>query len=377
MHWIKETFRCSESGGEWQWPPSTEQTTPPQGQVVLDFSTTDTMPVKHIVSAISTAHGANCPVILRRDPRVPLPEQMPSHFCIGLQTSGTTGTPKLVFHSLDKLLPAKTLDADARWLLCYHPMSFAGLQVILQALFSGALLISAANSSAAEKAAAATNARINAMGITPSLFRAMTLFWDDNLPPLTQLTFGGEICDEATLTLASRMFPAATIRHIYATTEAGVVFSVRDGHAGFPASWLGHPLTGGKILSIVDDMLWVSHAGNTLNTGDRVTLHGERVAFNGRNDNIANVGGVKVDLEALEQAVIALDSVTDARVFARSNPITGHLVCLEYLAQNESDANDEIAALCSSLAPETRPRIIRCVAEITLTDAGKKQRIGQ
>ncbi|QYJ74130.1 AMP-binding protein [Shewanella sp. FJAT-52076] len=344
---------------------------------MLDFSITGDMPVKHIVSAITLAHAANCPVILRRDTHVPLPKNLPSHFCIGLQTSGTTGKPKLVFHSLDKLLPVKALAADTRWLLCYHPMSFAGLQVILQALFSGALLISAANSSAAEKAALAADARVNAMGITPSLFRAMTLSWQDNLPPLTQLTFGGEICDDATLALASKMFPAARIRHIYATTEAGVVFSVRDGQAGFPASWLGHPLAGGKILSIVDDILWVSHGGITLNTGDRVSLQGDRIVFNGRNDNIANVGGVKVDLEALEQTIIALASVTDARVFARSNPITGHLICLEYLAPNESDASAEIAAFCQGLVPEMRPRIIRRVTEITLTDAGKKQRIGQ
>lgn len=374
MHWIAGTFRCIEPEGSWQLPlPSPSRA--PERMVLLDYPTLGAAPVKQILTAILCAQANNCPVILRRDPDTPLPTSLPEHFCIGLQTSGTTGAPKLVFHALERLLPPKPFSADARWLLSYHPMSFAGLQVILQAAFSGAMLISAAQASAAEKAALAVKHAVTALGVTPSLFRAMTLIWQQNLPPLTELTFGGEICDDVTLQLAADLFPSARIRHIYATTETGVLLSVRDGKAGFPAGWLGKPLIDGKRLSLEQGMLWAETIKGRLNTGDRAEIIDDRVCFRGRYDNIANVGGTKVDLDALEQAFLTLEHVIDVRVFARNNPITGHLVCMEFIAQNETLARNEINQYSQTLVAEMRPRLIRCVPQITLTDAGKKQRI--
>ena len=62
-------------------------------------------------------------------------------FGILLATSGTTGAPKLALHTLDRLVggirPPPTADPGRRWLLTYHPASFAGLQVVLTALVAG------------------------------------------------------------------------------------------------------------------------------------------------------------------------------------------------------------------------------------------------
>ena len=56
---------------------------------------------------------------------------------IGLQTSGTTGKPKLVWHRLTTLVRGVRRGekyANATWGLCYDPARMAGLQVILQAI---------------------------------------------------------------------------------------------------------------------------------------------------------------------------------------------------------------------------------------------------
>jgi hypothetical protein len=49
----------------------------------------------------------------------------------------------------------------------------------------------------------------------------------------------GEIADQAVLDGLRRAFPAASIGHAYASTEAGVGFAVNDGLEGFPADMIG------------------------------------------------------------------------------------------------------------------------------------------
>src|SRR5690606_22600689 len=61
---------------------------------------------------------------------------------------------------------------------------------------------------------------------------------------LINITLGGEIADTQILKSLRYQFPSAKIRHIYASTEAGVGFSVNDGKAGFPVSYLNSDESG-------------------------------------------------------------------------------------------------------------------------------------
>ena len=63
---------------------------------------------------------------------------------------------------------------------------------------------------------------------------------------LRQITLGGEIVDQKILD-ALKHFPAREDHHIYASTEAGVGFAVRDGRAGFPAAYLDNPPPGIRL----------------------------------------------------------------------------------------------------------------------------------
>ncbi len=378
--WIPAGFRCIEQQQCWSSADLTSEQpgdTPAAASrqaIILSYDESAPLLVKAMVNAIHLGHQLDKPVIFLRDNRTPIPDALPDKFCVGLQTSGTTGVPKLVFHQWDKLLPAKTLSPDSRWLLCYHPMSFAGLQVILQAVCSGATLIADTSASLEQKSRLALTHKVNAISLSPSQFKVMSLCWQDDKPQLTRLTFGGEICDQHTLELARDLFPDTSIRHIYAATEAGVVFTVADGKAGFPADWLGKPGLP-WLLEVKDEELVLVRDGQMLATGDRVSLSSERCLFKGRLDSIANVAGAKVDLEALEQEFMALSGVVDCRAYTRANPITGALVCLEVVAAaDESDTRSQIDRICTQLPPTHRPRIIQFTPHLTLSQAGKKIR---
>lgn len=331
--------------------------------------------VKDIIQAIIDGQAANVPVILNRTQQDLDIATLPDHFVIGLLTSGTTGKPKLVFHKLEKLLPrnVKSQAKDiTRWLLCYHPMSFAGLQVILQAIICSDILIAAVEANLRAKAQLAIELEVNAISATPSMMRSMLMSWNKMRPKLMIISLGGEIADQQTLDVIKQAFPKAQLRHIYATTEVGVVFSVKDGLAGFPLNWLGQDFNGWHLSA--NNTLHLSKDDIEIDTGDSVELTEDRVLFSGRKDNLINIGGVKVNLETIEQEILTLEDIIDARVFAKANPITGALVCVECCTRDKVKTTQALKAWSAEREPAATPRIITFSDQITLSASGKKVR---
>ena len=172
---------------------------------------------------------------------------------------------------------------------------------------------------------------------------------------LLQATLGGEIADDRILSAVSKHFPKARIAHIFASTEAGVGFSVIDKKAGFPKNYLKNPPHGIDI-KIENDKLYIrnktvhtkyfgseiSFASNDgwIDTGDSVEIKNDRILFRGREDGVINVGGDKVYPEEVENILLKHPLVSAARVYAKSNPITGSLVAADVtLIDSKTDAN--------------------------------------
>lgn len=302
-------------------------------------------------------------------------------FRVGILTSGTTGAPKCTWHTMERLLArAGHQTPGQRWLLTYSPHSYAGLQVLLHAMTSGAELVAGPGLDASGLVQLAARTRPQAISATPSFWRLLLMA----LPvegdwPLTDIVLGGEAVDQALLTRLHERWPAARLRHIYASSEAGSVFCVKDGLAGFPAAWLAQG-TSGVALRIVDGILQVRSPRAATGvptwhaTGDLVELRGERVHFMGRADGLLNIGGEKVDLEQVEARVLALPAVADARLYGRANPVTGFLVEAEVVARDRVAAQLQLDALGVQLRAVERPRRIHYVDQLSLGATGKKQR---
>jgi len=325
------------------------------------------------------------------------PATSSSRIC--LMTSGTTGRPKIVAHTLERLAGSLRAQssfaalAGARWLLTYQPSTFAGLQVMLTAVYSGGTLIlpNARNPAAFLEVAIAHEA--THVSGTPTFWRSLLMLArPGSLPWLRQATLGGEAIDQPTLDRLRSTFPQTRVTHIYASTEAGVVFSVNDGRAGFPAEWLERPVQD-ALLRIREGLLevraprhmsgYLGGATNTpftedgwLRTGDRVRIDGDRVHFLGRFDALINVGGAKVDPLLVESFLLALDGVVEARVFGVANPITGFLVGAEVVlstAEEREVARARILAECQKALPTAQvPRVLRVVDSIQTLESGKK-----
>jgi acyl-CoA synthetase (AMP-forming)/AMP-acid ligase II len=288
---------------------------------------------------------------------------------IGLQTSGTAGRPKWVVTTLDTLTAnLKPGNEPARWLLTYNPGSFAGLQVILSAwIGEHTLVVPPYGADVAAMADLAVAEKVTHVSGTPTFWRAFLMALGNRPLDFKSVTLGGEAADQAILDAVAARFPKAAIRHIYATTELGRIFSVSDGRAGFPLSDLN-----GRLAVSGHDTLTVGG----IDTGDVVEVTGDRVVFRGRLDAMVNIGGVKVYPETVEACLLQLPFVQDVKVSSRPNPITGHVLVADIVLKADSGFDEaQIKAHLRSLPRAQRPVSLRYVDRIEMGATGKKSRV--
>ena len=312
-----------------------------------------------------------------------------------MATSGTTGVPKWCAHDVSSLVSAVRKNdqlSRLRWGLLYHPYRFAGLQVTLQALLSGADLIDVVEHAPIKQIDCLVRHQVNALSATPSLWRQLLMTNKLDRLPLTHITLGGEIADQALLDKLAALFPSAQIKHIYAATEVGVGFVVADQKAGFPASWLEVSADSAAQLkmSAQQTLLVNAHRPDVkslsidndnsefVDTLDRIEVIGDRAFFTGRVTGAINVGGNKVLPEKVEQLILQCEGVHQVKVYAQKSSLLGELVVADIVvnAGNEQQSvKHQVIKLCKlGLQRFEMPAKIRVVQSIVHEPSGKMNR---
>jgi acyl-coenzyme A synthetase/AMP-(fatty) acid ligase len=322
-----------------------------------------------------------------------------------LLTSGTTGTPKLVLHTLHSLAGAlpRAAPADERrvWSTFYDIRRYGGLQIYLRALLGGsALVLSAADEPPADFLARAGAAGVTHLSGTPSHWRRALMSGAAAAMDPKYVRLSGEVADQPLLDHLRAAYPRARIAHAFASTEAGVAFDVEDGLAGFPVSLLGEG-RGGIDMKVEDGTLRIRSSRNAarylgegarpleggggyVDTGDLVELVDGRYYFRGRRGGVINVGGLKVFPEEVEAVLNADARVRASLVRGRRNPITGAIVVADVVladaaraAGNPEAVKSELLDACRRALPAHKvPAMLRLVPSLELTAAGKLVRPG-
>jgi acyl-coenzyme A synthetase/AMP-(fatty) acid ligase len=315
-----------------------------------------------------------------------------------LLTSGTTGAPKLVVHTLATLagaMPAgTTLGHNAVWSTFYDMRRYGGLQIFLRAMLGGgSMVLSSATEPVGEFLARAGTHEVSHISGTPSHWRRALMSASTGKMAPRYVRLSGEIADQAVLDHLRAVYPEADIAHAFASTEAGVAFDVGDGMAGFPASYLGRH--GNVEMRVQDGSLRVRSVGNALgyigdgaslfdadgfvDTSDMIELHDGRYQFVGRRDAIINIGGQKAHPEEIEAVINRHPGVRMSLVRARKSPITGAIVVADVVVSAKPDdaeaLKDQILATCrGALARYKVPATIRFVPAIEVAASGKLAR---
>ena len=317
-------------------------------------------------------------------------------------TSGTSGVPKIVSHTLEGLTGAIIADNPARaaaavWATFYDIRRYGGLQIFLRAIIGGgSMVLSQPGEALTDHVARLQSRGVTHISGTPSHWRKLLMSGAAAGFSPRYVRLSGEIADQAVLDGLSKAFPGASVGHAYASTEAGVGFAVNDGLEGFPASLLGS--RDGVEMKVEDGSLRIrstrtAHAyvgrraaeladsDGFVDTGDMVELRGDRYHFVGRRGGIINIGGLKVHPEEIEAVINRQPEVRMSRAKSRRSPITGAIVVADVVLADGQDASrsDEIRARIladckASLPPHKVPAVIKFVASLDITAAGKLAR---
>ena len=303
-------------------------------------------------------------------------------------TTGTTGIPKAVLYDWKRLLAQVSIvsgEFRARWLAIYPLNHFAGIQLFIHTLSNGNTLIFPRTRQIEDILQSIRKFRINAISATPTFFRIFTGQINEQIAktlPLRHITLGGEICTLDILEKLKRLFPSASISQVYATTELGSCFSVKDGLPGFPNSYLNRRV-GNVEIRIIDGELYIRslHSmisyinglmpetyGDWVATGDLVEVVGERVYFRGRKNETINVGGVKVFPQKVEEVILTVPGVLGVRAYGKSNPITGQIVAVDVQVSKSTDLQVTIELIKQRTRTELnryeQPRDVRFVSSL-------------
>ena len=299
-------------------------------------------------------------------------------------TSGTTGVPKMIEHTVESL--TRNIKSDNRfnenvWGFAYNPTHMAGLQVFFQALFNKNTIVNIFGLNKQDIFDSIEKFSISHISATPTFFRllvpSVSVFHT-----VKQLTFGGEKSEKALHLKVLEIFPEAKIRNVYASTEAGALFAstgdgfiipegikekvkIENGELYIHRSLLG------KSNSFNDDMPWYA-------SGDMVEfLDNDKQIFRilSRRSEMINVGGYKINPNEVESAIRNMEGIKESRVYGIPNSVLGNVLCADVVTYNKTLSETDIKKfLAMCLQSFKVPRKIFFKEEITISRTGKIER---
>lgn len=301
---------------------------------------------------------------------------------ITLYTSGTTGLPKKVSHSyktITRFVKYSRHNINDIWGFAYNPTHMAGLQVFFQALLNGNSMVNLFQLSVEGVYREIEINKITHVSATPTFYRLL-LPHDKSYPSVRRITSGGEKFNERMSLQLTEVFPNAKINNVYASTEAGTLFASDNDEFT-----LKHEL--GELVKIEDNELIIHQSllgesemrtAEWYRTGDLVELISSsplKFRFVSRKNEMINVGGYKVDPNEVEEYILMIPGIKDARVFGKHNSVLGNLICCELVCEDERLTEPDIRTFLQSKLQEFKiPRMFTFSDKISITRTGKTKR---
>ena len=304
---------------------------------------------------------------------------------ISIFTSGTTGQPKCVTHTLATLARAvrKGENYDKHvWAYAYNPTHMAGLQVFFQALENKSTLVDVFAQPRDIVYEKIERYGITHISATPTFYRMLMPF-EKEYPSVKRVTLGGEKSDKQLHEQICKIFPNAKVNNVYASTEAGSLFAAKGDCFQLPAEIRDKFRVEDDELLIHKSLLGksdsFSYDGDFYHSGDLIEWVNEAEGlfrFKSRKNELINVGGYKVNPGEVEEAINAIDGVQQSLVYGRANSVLGNIVVAEVVLVEGAQLTgmDIRRALADKLQDFKIPRKVQIVENLSMTRTGKLKR---
>ena len=304
---------------------------------------------------------------------------------ITIFTSGTTGQPKKVLHTVATLTRSVRIGeryVGQIWAYAYNPTHMAGLQVFFQAFENLNTLVNVFNKQRSEVYELINKHNITHISATPTFYRLLLPF-EQEYKTVVRVTLGGEKSDSHLYENIKKIFPEAKINNVYASTEAGSLFAAKGDCFQIPENIRDK-------FEVVDDELLIHKSllgksdsfkfeGDYYHSGDLIEWVDKESGlfrFKSRKNELINVGGYKVNPGEVENILLSIDGVKQVLVYGKANSILGNVLCADIQLEDGVALTDvEIKkALRSQLQDFKIPRRIKFVEQMSLTRTGKLKR---
>lgn len=295
-----------------------------------------------------------------------------------VHTSGSTGTPKELTVRKEQMMQSAMLTCSFlhlhkgdKALLCMPLQYIAGKMMVVRALVAGLTLI-VRTPSGHPLAEVDTPIRFAAM-IPLQVYNSLQVTEErERLCRTDILIVGGGAIDKE---MEAAIMPLPnTVYSTYGMTETLSHIALRRLN-GPDASPSYTPFPSVKLSLSADDTLVIDAplvCDETLTTNDLARIHPDgSFTILGRKDNTINTGGIKVQIEGVEETLRSIISVTFA-ITAIPHPGLGEAIVL--LLENRADREDLSVKIASLLPKYQQPKYIRTVDAIPLTSSGKIDR---
>jgi acyl-CoA synthetase (AMP-forming)/AMP-acid ligase II len=310
-----------------------------------------------------------------------------------LFSSGSTGQPKAILHSLTMLLEKFRKPRH-----CYRTLTFllfdhiGGFNTLFYTLANLGCVVAASDRSVSKVCQTIAQHRVELLPSSPSFLNLVLLaeaHRNFDLSSLKLITYGTEVMPERTLAMANEAFPHARLQQTYGLTELGILRSKSASNNSLLVKVGGEDYD----TKVVDGTLRIRakcsmegylnapspfDAEGWFDTGDAVIQEGDYYRILGRQSEIINVGGQKVYPAEVERVIAGLPEVADVAVSGEPHLLMGQIVVATLQMSEPRPAVEmkkRIADICRGrLQPFMIPAKVRVVTEPVVNYRFKKIR---
>ena len=300
---------------------------------------------------------------------------------IFIYSSGTSGVPKKIKHNVQRFVQGVRIGEkyfNDVWALAFSYTHMAGIQVFFQAILNGNSLINVFKFPKKQIIEQLDKHKVTHLSATTTFYRLLQPN-DFSVDSVVRITIGGEKSSQVIYKFITSVFPNAKINNIYASTEAGTILVSNGAIFTVPTDKREKVIVVDNELVIHKTLLgdFDAQVGEWYSTGDIVEVICKEpleLKFLSRKTSSINVGGLNVFPSEVEDVLMKIDGVLDARVFSKKNALIGNLLVAEIVAPTiDKEAKKGIREyLETQLQSHQIPRIINVVDKLELTRTGKK-----
>lgn len=266
------------------------------------------------------------------------------HSGIILFSSGITGEPKAMVHNFDHFIESylerKVKNLNFMALLLFDHIG--GLNTLMTSIFSGAVITIPSSKEPETICAESEKYKVNILPASPTMLNLILISGAHlryDLSSIKIITYGTEPMPEGLLLKLNSAFPRTRFMQTYGTSETGISKMSSKSSSSLKVKF-DDPDTEYKI---VDNELWIKSKTTIIGylnssmdrftedgwfkTGDLVEIDNEGyINITGRNNEVINVGGLKVLPQEVESVLMSIPEIDNCIVYGEENAITGNIV---------------------------------------------------